>query len=397
MITQRQVFLENLAQTSHFPQMINVASAEGNYIYDTAGKKYFDLIAGISVSQLGHRHPKVIEAIKKQLDEYLHVMVYGEFVQTPQLKMAQLLSQHLPKELSCTYFVNSGSEAAEGAFKLAKRYTGRREVIAFNNAYHGSTHGALTLCGNEDLKASFRPLVPGVRHFDIHDEKAIAAISQDTAAVIIEPIQGEAGARPVDHAFLKQLSEACKANGTLLIFDEIQCGFGRTGSLFAFQEIGVKPDILLLGKAMGGGMPIGAFVSSYEIMDTLKSNPVLGHISTFGGHPIACTAAHAGFEALLESKLIEQVPKKEALFRKLLNNRKIKQISGKGLLLAMHLNSFQEVQDVMTLCTQKGIITDWFLFNNHAIRIAPPLTITFDEIEMICRELNNFVDIVVNP
>ncbi len=381
MTSQRQVFLDHLAQTSPAPLALEIVKANGTYLYDAAGKIYFDLISGISVSNVGHHHPKVIEAIKKQADDYLHLMVYGEYIQSPQVKFAQLLTQHLPERLSNVFFVSSGSEATEGALKLAKRFTGRTGLIGFTNAYHGSTQGALSVGGNEELKNSFRPLLPDVKILSFNSISDLEQIKDHTAAVIVEPIQGEAGIILPENNFLAELRERCNETGALLIFDEIQTGFGRTGKLFAFEDYKVVPDILLLGKALGGGMPLGAFVSSKEIMQSLTHDPVLGHITTFGGHPVCCAAGHAAMQVLLSENLLENISKKEELFRKNLQHPFIKNIRGKGLFLALEFEREDLNKKIIQVCIEKGVVVDWFLFAPGCMRIAPPLTITETQIE----------------
>ena len=384
MLTQRQLFLQHVAQTSTSPLSLEIEKAEGIYLYDTAGKKYIDLISGIGVSNVGHRHPKVIAAIQEQLDKYMHLMVYGEYIQTPQIQLAKLLADNLPANLNCTYFVNSGTEAIEGAMKLAKRYTGKTGVIAFKNAYHGSTQGSLSVCGNEELKNSFRPLLPNVNVIEFNSVDELKKITKQTACVIIEPIQGEAGVILPDKHFLQKLRTKCNETKTLLIFDEIQTGYGRTGKLFAFEHYDIAPDILCIAKGMGGGMPIGAFISSKEIMSSLTANPALGHITTFGGHPVSCAASLATLKILLEENLIGQVDEKEKLFREILKHLSIKEIRGRGLLLAVEFESYEFNKKVIDTCLENGVITDWFLFCNNAMRIAPPLTITTDEIKKAC-------------
>ncbi|MCX6292194.1 MAG: aspartate aminotransferase family protein [Bacteroidetes bacterium] len=384
MITQRQIFFENLAQTSDLPMALEIVKANGVYLYDASGRIYFDLISGISVSNIGHRHPKVIEAVKKQLDDYMHLMVYGEYIQSPQVNFARLLTEHLPAKLSNVYFVNSGSEAVEGALKLAKRFTGKTEIIGFKNAYHGSTHGALSVGGNEELKNSFRPLLPGIKILE-YNSSELSQITGHTACVIVEPIQGEAGIILPEKNFLRELRKRCDETGTLLIFDEIQTAFGRTGKLFAFEHDGVIPDILLLGKALGGGMPLGAFISSKELMQTLTEKPVLGHITTFGGHPVCCTSGLASLQVLLDENLVEQVERKEELFRKNLQHPFIKNIRGKGLFLALEFESEELNRKIVSTCIEKGVVVDWFLFAPNCMRIAPPLTITETQVETACK------------
>ena len=384
MLSQRQLFLNHIAQTSETPLALEIEKAEGVYLFDTSGKKYIDLISGISVSNVGHCHPKVIAAIKEQLDKYMHVMVYGEYVQSPQVQLAKLLADNLPSNLSSVYFVNSGSEAIEGAMKLAKRYSGRTEIVSFKNAYHGSTQGSLSIMGNEEFKNAFRPLLPDTKQIEFNNENDLKEITKRTACVIVETIQGEAGAIVPEEDFLKKLRERCNEVGALLVADEIQCGFGRTGKLFAFEHYNFIPDIICIAKGMGGGMPIGAFVSSKEIMNSLTNNPILGHITTFGGHPVSCAASLATLKVLLEEKLISEVEKKEQSFRKLLVHPKIKSIKGKGLLLAVEFENYEQNKSIIDKCIQNGVITDWFLFNSHSMRIAPPLNISEAEIVFSC-------------
>ncbi|HMQ49930.1 MAG TPA: aspartate aminotransferase family protein [Saprospiraceae bacterium] len=384
MLTQRQLFLKHLAQTSPSPLLLEIERAEGLFLYDRQGKAYMDLIAGIGVSSLGHRHPRVIAAIREQLDCYLHTMVYGEYVLSPQVKLAQKLCEQLPESLNSVYLVNSGTEATEGAMKLAKRYTGRAEMIACKNAYHGSTQGAASLMWPTDFTQAYHPLLPGIKHIDFNCEKCLEKISTHTAAVIIEPIQAESGVNKPSSDYLRKLRARCTEVGALLVFDEIQTGFGRTGSLFAFEQYDVVPDVLLLAKGMGGGMPIGAFVASQNLMEHFTHHPVLGHITTFGGHPLSSAAALATLETLLEGDWIQQVKEKEAWFLHLLQHPSIVAIRSAGLWLALELESFDRVLQVVQTCIQKGVITDWFLFNNRSLRIAPPLIIEKEQIEWAC-------------
>lgn len=392
MLSTRQLFLLNTAQTSSFPRGLEIERAEGMYLYEPDGKKYMDLVSGFAVSNTGHRHPKVVQAIKDQVDKYLHLTVYGEYIQTPQVKFAEKLASVLPPSLSSVYFVNSGAEATEGAMKLAKRFTGRSRIIACNNSYHGSTQGALSVMGNEYYKQAYRPLLPGISFIEFNNPIDLDQISSDTAAVILETIQGEAGIRVPDPNYMRQLRDKCDETGALLILDEIQSGFGRTGYLFAFEHFEIVPDILLLAKGMGGGMPIGAFISSQEIMGVLKENPILGHITTFGGHPVSCAAGLANLEGILEENLISAVFSQELLFRKLLNHPKIKEIRGKGLMLSIQLDTFSQVEQVSKLCLENGIIIDWFLHCDTALRVAPPLIISEDEIEEACRVIINAIE-----
>lgn len=384
MLTLRQLFLANNAQTTNFPLLLEFERAKGIYMYDKDGKPYIDLISGIGVSNLGHGNAYVIDAIKQQLDKYMHLMVYGEYVQTPQVRFAEKLTSLLPDNLQSVYFTNSGAEAVEGALKLAKRHTGRQEIIALKNSYHGSTHGALSVMGNEEYKQAYRPLLPGVKFVNFNNADNLQYITNHTACVIVETIQGEAGIRVPDIAYMQALRQRCTETGTLLILDEIQAAFGRTGRLFAFEHFGIVPDILLLAKALGGGMPIGAFIASNAIMDALKENPILGHITTFGGHPVCCAAGLAALEVLLDEKLVEQVAKKEALMRQLLVHPAIKQVRGKGLMLAIELQDFDLNKKIIDRCIANGVITDWFLHCTNSMRIAPPLIITPDEIKKAC-------------
>jgi acetylornithine/N-succinyldiaminopimelate aminotransferase len=384
MLSIRQLFLLNTAQTSSTPRSLEVARAEGIYLYDPAGKPYIDLVSGFAVSNTGHRHPKVVEAIKDQVDKYLHLTVYGEFIQSPQVKFAEKLASVLPPGLQSVYFVNSGAEATEGALKLAKRYTGRSEIIACNNSYHGSTQGALSVMGNEYYKQAYRPLLPDISFVEFNNLSHLDQISRKTAALILETVQGEAGIRVPDRTYIKALRKRCDENGTLLILDEIQTGFGRTGKLFGFEHYEIVPDILLLAKGMGGGMPIGAFISSGEIMGVLKENPILGHITTFGGHPVSCAAGLANLNLILDEKLMAGVPLKERLFRDLLKHPLVREVRGTGLMLGIQLDSFAQVEQVSRLCLEKGLIIDWFLHCETALRIAPPLIISEAEIVKSC-------------
>ncbi len=381
----RQVFLQHVAQTSPAPIAIEIASAKGSYLYDADGKEYLDLIGGISVCNIGHSHPRVIEAVKTQAEKYLHVMVYGETIQSPQTQYAKMLTDHLPGNLNCVYFTNSGAEATEGALKLARRVTGRADIISCNKSYHGNTLGALSVMGDEYWRNAFRPLMPGVWHYDYNSQELIDAVNEQTACVIIETVQGEAGVVEPKQSWLQVLRNKCTNTGTLLIMDEIQCGFGRTGKLWGFEHYGVVPDIVLLGKALGGGMPMGAFISSYEHMQTLTNNPVLGHISTFGGHPVCCAAGMEAMQVLLDEKLTDGVADKEQLFHKLLMHPKIKAVRSKGLLMAVELENGEAVIETLQKALAKRLFSDWFLFAPECIRIAPPLSITNEEIEKGCR------------
>ncbi len=381
MITHRQIFLEHQAQTSPSPLLLEIVSAKGIYMTDVNQKTYIDLISGIGVSAVGHCHPHIVKAVQDQAEKYMHLMVYGEYVQTPQTLLAQKLASLLPQNLDCSYFVNSGSEAIEGALKLAKRYSGRTELISFENAYHGSSHGALSIMGSEEFKNAYRPLLPDTRILKYDDEQEFKHITSKTAAVIIEPIRGESGAMVPAINYLQNLRKHCSEHGVLLIFDEIQCGMGRTGKMFAFEHYNVVPDILLLAKGLGGGMPIGAFISSKELMQVLTHTPVLGHITTFGGHPVNCAAALACIEIIETEKLISDIDEKEDILKKMLQHPKIKSLSGKGLMWAVEFENFEQNKKIIDRCIAKGVITDWFLFAPHKLRIAPPLVISKEELQ----------------
>lgn len=360
---------------------LEIVKAEGCELIDAAGNRYIDLIGGISVANVGHRHPKVLAAIQAQLDAYLHVMVYGEFVQSPQVRYARLLTEHLPPSLNSVYFTNSGAEAVEGAMKLAKRSTGRTDIVAFNNSYHGSTQGALSVIGSEYWRAAYRPLLPGITHLDYNSFTDLAHITTHTACVIAETVQAEAGIKAPQHNWLQALRDRCSEVGALLVLDEIQAGFGRTGKLWGFAHFGVVPDVLLLGKALGGGMPLGAFIASKDLMDHLADNPVLGHITTFGGHPVCCAAGMAAFEALLEERMMETVQERHDLFRSLLVHPQIISIHSFGLWMAVEFESFEVCKAVIDACIEAGVLTDWFLFASNCLRLSPPLTISNAQIE----------------
>ncbi len=379
-MNQRQLFLNHIAQTSSAPLALEIVKAEGCELIDASGKIYLDLIGGISVANVGHRHPKVIEAIKKQADDYLHVMVYGEFVQSPQVQYAKLLTQHLSPTLNSVYFTNSGAEAVEGAMKLAKRATGRTEIIAFKNSYHGSTQGALSIIGDEYWRAAYRPLLPDVQHLLYNSFDDLKNITTKTACVIAETIQAEAGIIAPKNNWLQALQVRCKEVGALFILDEIQAGFGRTGRLWGFEHFGVVPDVLLLGKALGGGLPLGAFIADKALMDCLTDNPVLGHITTFGGHPLCCAAGKAAFAALLDEQMFAAVKEKEDLFTSLLVHPSIKSVSSFGLWMAVEFDSFATNKKIIDACIEQGVLTDWFLFASDCLRISPPLVISSEQI-----------------
>jgi acetylornithine/N-succinyldiaminopimelate aminotransferase len=392
MLSTRQLFLLNTAQTSSFPRLLEIERAEGMFLFDPAGKKYMDLVSGFAVSNTGHRHPAVVQAIKDQVDKYLHLTVYGEYIQSPQVKFAEKLASVLPPSLSSVYFVNSGTEATEGAMKLAKRFTGRSQIIACNNSYHGSTQGALSVMGNEYFKQAYRPLLPGINFIEFNNAHDLERITGDTAAVIMETMQGEAGIRVPDQQYMLRLRKRCDETGTLLILDEIQTGFGRTGKMFGFEHFGITPDILLLAKGMGGGMPIGAFISSGHIMSSLKENPILGHITTFGGHPVSCAAGLANLDVIIKENLFAEVPVKELLFREHLQHPGIREIRGMGLMLCIQLDTFEQVENVSKRCVDHGIIIDWFLHCDTAMRIAPPLIISDNEIREACSIIKEAID-----
>lgn len=396
MLTQRQLFLRHNAQTSTSPLLLSFEKAKGCTLYGSDGKTYLDLIAGIGVSNVGHCHPQVVSAVQQQAASYMHLMVYGEFVQSPQVNFAKALADVLPEQLDCTYFVNSGAEAVEGAMKLAKRYTGRSEIIGFYNSYHGSTQGALSLMGCETYKQAYRPLLPDVNFIRFNQVDDLAKITKRTAAVIIEPVQGEAGIRVADPTFLQALRRRCNETGTLLVFDEIQSGFGRTGKLFAFEHYGIIPDILLLAKGIGGGMPIGAFIASHEMMSVFTHSPILGHITTFGGHPVSCAAGLATLQVIQNENLVDTVAQKAALFQSLLVHPSIKSFRGKGLMIAIEFESFDFNKAVIDACIADGIITDWFLHCENSLRLAPPLVITDDEIKRACQIILKNITSVTN-
>lgn len=383
-LTQRELFLRHVAQTSPAPLALEIVKAEGCKQWDANGNEYIDLIGGISVANTGHRHPKVIAAIQKQLDAYLHVMVYGEFVEAPQVQYAKLLTDNLPASLNSVYFTNSGAEAVEGAMKLAKRITGRTQILAFKNSYHGSTQGALSVMGDEYWRNAYRPLLPNVLHLDYNSQQAIDAITTQTACIILETVQAEAGINASSKEWIQALRKKCDETCTLLILDEIQAGFGRTGKLWGFENFDIVPDILLLGKALGGGMPLGAFIADKKLMDAFTTNPVLGHITTFGGHPVCCAAGMAAMEVLLQERWIDDVKKKEALFIQYLQHPSIKAIRSYGLWMAVEFDSFETNKKVIDACISNGVITDWFLFASNCLRISPPLTISEEEIKKAC-------------
>lgn len=396
-MTNRQLFLNHVGQTSDAPLCLNIVKAEGSRMWDADGKEFIDLIAGISVCNIGHRHPKVVAAIKKQADSYLHIMVYGELVENPQVEYAKMLVDHLPANLNAVFYTASGSEATEGAMKLAKRFTGRTQIISFKNSYHGSTQGALSIMGSEYWQQAFRPLLPDVLQLRYNNFEDLECISTKTACVVAETIQAEAGVLLPEKSWLTALRTRCTEMGTLLVLDEIQSGFGRNGTLWAFEQFELVPDILLLGKALGGGMPLGAFIADKQIMDSFTSNPVLGHISTFGGHPVSCAAGMAGFKALLEEDMLGSIQHKRDIFISLLRHPLIKKINSAGLMFAVWFENFEvnkKVIDQLILggTDNVGVFTDWFLFAANCLRIVPPLNIPDKDIEAACLRILQVLD-----
>jgi acetylornithine/succinyldiaminopimelate/putrescine aminotransferase len=391
-MNQRQLFLNHVGQTSPAPLALEIVKAQGSRMWDVNGKEYIDLIGGISVCNVGHCHPKVIDAIKKQVDSYMHIMVYGELVESPQVQYAKKLTEHLPPSLNSVFYTASGSEATEGAMKLAKRYTGRTQIVSFKNSYHGSTQGALSIMGDEYWRNAFRPLLPGISRLCYNSFDDLQRITEQTACVIAETIQAEAGVLVPQNGWLKAVRKRCTETGTILVLDEIQCAFGRNGTLFAFEQFDIVPDILLLGKALGGGMPLGAFVADKKLMDSLSHNPVLGHINTFGGHPVCCAAGLAAFNTLLEEQMIDQVRQKENLFLSLLKHSSIKAVRSCGLMMAVKFDSFETNKKIIDLLIENGVFTDWFLFASNCLRIVPPLVITDEEIGLACNKLIKILD-----
>ena len=383
-MTNRQIFLNHIGQTSPDPLALEIVRASGSKLYDINNKEYIDLIGGISVCNIGHGNKKVIEAIKKQAENFMHVMVNGELILSPQTAYAKLLTDHLPSSLNSVFFTASGTEATEGAMKLAKRFTGRTEIAAFKNSYHGSTQGSLSIIGDEYWRNAYRPLLPGILHLDYNNFDSLELINTQTACVIAESIQAEAGVIIPDKKWLQKLRKKCTDTGTLLVLDEIQCGFGRNGTLWAFEQFDVIPDILLLGKALGGGMPLGAFIADKKIMDSFTNNPALGHINTFGGHPVCCAAGHAAMQFLLEEKIIDSVFDKEKLFLQNLYHPKIKNIRSRGLMMAIEFEDLDQNKKVINALLNKGVFSDWFLFAPECLRIVPPLIISEEEILGAC-------------
>lgn len=395
-ISNKELFLQHVAQTSAAPIGLEITKAMGIHLWDTSEKKYVDLISGFSVCNIGHSHPAVVKAVQEQAAEYMHLIVYGEFVESPQVEYAKLLIDHLPASLNCVYFTNSGAEATEGAMKLAKRITGRSKMIAFNNAYHGSTQGALSIMGGEYWRNAFRPLLPDILHFNYDDDAVLESIDSSVACVILETVQAESGITVPRKEWLQAIRKKCDKHCVLLIFDEIQAGFGRTGTLWAFEQFNVVPDILLLGKALGGGMPLGAFITDKKLMSTLTYNPVLGHITTFGGHPVSCAAGKAAFEILLSGDLIASAKKKEHILQEELKHPAILAKSAHGLWMSLKFKDDITNQGIVHQCVKNGLITDWFLFAPDRLRIAPPLIISEDELSAVCTMIIKSIDEVLS-
>lgn len=396
-ISNRQLFLNHVAQVSPKPMDLEIVKAKGVHLFDASGKSYIDFISGISVSNVGHCHPNVVKAIQLQSETYMHLMVYGEYVQGPQVQLAKALTDLLPKNLNSVFYTNSGTEATEGALKLAKRVTGKTEIICFKDSYHGSTHGALSVMGNEEFKQAFRPLLPDVRILEYNSiEEVNKYITSKTAAVILEPIQSETGYTVAGNEFLQEIRNKCNEHGALLILDEIQNGFGRSGTFFAFEQTGIVPDILLLAKGMGGGLPIGCFISSQKLLNEFTHSPVLGNINTFGGNAVCCAASLACLQTIQSEKLTNDIERKSNLIRSFLIHPAIKSIKGKGFMLSIDFEDTDLNFKIIEACVKNGLIVDWFLFNTHAMRIAPPLIITDDEIIMACKIIINSINEVIN-
>jgi acetylornithine/N-succinyldiaminopimelate aminotransferase len=391
-MNQRQLFLQHIAQTSPAPIGIEMVKADGIHLWDVSGKKYVDLISGFSVCNIGHSHPAVVKAVQEQAAEYMHLIVYGEFIESPQTAYAKLLADHLPATLNSIYFTNSGAEATEGAMKLAKRVTGRSKIIAFNQSYHGSTQGALSIMGDEYWRNAFRPLLPDVYHFDYNSHESINAIDPQTACVILETVQAESGVRAPSAEWLQSLRKKCDEHCVLLVLDEIQAGFGRTGTLWAFEQYGIVPDILLLGKALGGGMPLGAFIADRKLMNTLTYDPVLGHITTFGGHPVSCAAGKAALEVLLEGNYIHTIKRKEQILIENIVHPSIVSRNYCGLWMSLQFSSDEINRAVIHKCIENGLITDWFLFAPDRLRVAPPLVISEEALKEVCGVIVRSID-----
>ena len=396
-MNNRQLFLKHIAQTSEKPIGIEMERAAGIYLWDKAGKQYIDGIAGFSVCNIGHSHPKVVKAVQDQSAAYMHVIVYGEFIESPQVDYAQLLASHLPDNLNCVYFTNSGSEATEGAMKLAKRITNRTKIIACKNAYHGSTQGSLSLMGDEYWRNAFRPLLPDIHHVEYGGDALLDAIDQHTACVVLETVQAESGITAPTKEWLQAVRKKCDQHCVLLILDEIQAGFGRTGTLWAFEQFGIVPDVLLLGKALGGGMPLGAFISNTKMMSTLTHDPVLGHITTFGGHPVSCAAGKAAMEVLMEGNYLQSVKEKEIYLLSRLQHQVIISTNCFGLWMSLQFKTPEIAQSIIHRCVINGLVTDWFLFAPDRLRIAPPLTITMEQLKDLCDIILRSIDHEIPP
>ncbi|MEP6514366.1 MAG: aspartate aminotransferase family protein [Parafilimonas sp.] len=388
----RQLFFQHIAQTSNIPIGLEIVKAEGIYQFDVNGKKFIDLISGFNVANIGHSHPKVVEAVQKQVAQYMHLIVYGEFIEAPQVAYAKLLTDNLPSTLNSVYFTNSGTEATEGAMKLAKRFTNRSKIIAFNKSYHGSTQGALSIMGDEYWRNSYRPLLPNVYHFKYGSDEVLEEIDDETACVILETVQAESAIHKPSKEWLQALRKKCNEQGALLILDEVQCGFGRTGTLWAFEQFDIAPDILLLGKALGGGLPLGAFIADKNLMNVFTHNPVLGHITTFGGHPVSCAAGKAALDVLLQTHLMADVSRKEKIVREQIHAEKIIEIRSCGLWASLQFENFDTNKKIIQRCIENGLITDWFLFAPECMRICPPLIISDDELVHACNFINKALD-----
>ncbi len=384
--------MQHVGQTSQAPLLVEIERAKGVYMYGTDGKQYLDLISGISVCNVGHSHPRIVQAVQEQAARFMHLMVYGEFVEAPQVKFAKALTDILPVSLNSVYFTNSGAEATEGAMKLAKRYTGRTQIIHFKHSYHGSTQGALSIIGDEYFKRAFRPLLPDILMLEYGNSNDLKHISSNTAAVILDPVQAESGVTVPSVAYMQELRKTCTKQGALLILDEAQTAFGRCGSMFAFEQNGIVPDILLLAKAFGGGMPLGAFIADRAIMHTLTDRPVLGHITTFGGHPVSCAAGLAALQVIQDEKLIADVEQKGQLFESLLHHTKIRSLKRKGLMMALEFDSYEQNKKIIDSCIEQGVMTDWFLFASNHLRIGPPLIITEQQIRDACAVILNAIE-----
>jgi acetylornithine/N-succinyldiaminopimelate aminotransferase len=391
-MTQRQLFLAHIAQTSEAPLCFEIEKANGIYLYDTVGKKYIDAIGGISVANIGHGNAKVIEAIQTQATQYLHTMVYGEMIQAPQIQYAKYLVDHLPKNLNSVFFTNSGAEATEGAMKLAKRVTNRSKIFAFHESYHGSTQGALSMIGDEYWRNAYRPLLPNIFHYTYNDDAILNDIDETVAAIFVEPIQAESGVTSARYEWLRAIRNKCNTTGTLLIFDEAQTGFGRTGSLWAFEQFNIVPDILLLAKALGGGLPLGAFIADISLTNTLTHHPVLGHISTFGGHPLSCAAGLAAMKELVDTNIIDTVNSKGAYLEHCIIEIGITNFHRKGLWMSIFFEDFETTKKIIDSCISDGVFTDWFLFASNAMRICPPLIISEEQILEMCMIIKKAIE-----